>query len=222
MDEEAARRYRQRVFQMGLLVCLFLLFVDQRGAVTTGNGAYGDASSGNTGAANGSSSALSPSAGGHGGGLDDNDWVVQGVPEAQTARLNQFLQLQPWDGGFYPRNVTGVYRGLWSKNVSSSEEAAAAAAAAAAVAAAEGQEAEVEKAEEDGKEKEKEKLSVQLREEGGRFDMPLFMASIPGVEGLSAVYGYFRLFDGEASTDRDVYAVTKGACAVVVVMEALI
>lgn len=97
MDEEAARRYRQRVFQMGLLVCLFLLFVDSRGAATTGNGGFGDASSGTgAGAANASTS---PSASAHGGGLDD-DWVVQGIPEAQTERLQHFLQLQPWDGAF--------------------------------------------------------------------------------------------------------------------------
>lgn len=187
MDEEAARRYRQRVFQMGLLVCLFLLFVDQRGAATTGNGGFGDASSGNTGVGN-SSSSSGPSASVHGGGLDD-DWVVQGIPPAQTGRLNQFLQLQPWDGGFYPQNVTGVYRGLWSRGNDTD----------AAVPPAKGKEGEAPPP------------SVTLREEGGRFDMPLFMASIPGVEGLSAVYGYFRLFDGEGSTDRDVYSVAKGA-----------
>lgn len=189
MDEETARRYRQRVFQMGLLVCLFLLFVDQRGAATTGNGGFGDASSGNTGVGNSSSSSSGASASAHGGGLDD-DWVVQGIPPAQTSRLNQFLQLQPWDGGFYPQNVTGVYRGLWGRGNDTTAPAPAPAPA---------------------KEEGEAQPSVTLREEGGRFDMPLFMASIPGVEGLSAVYGYFRLFDGEGSTDRDVYTVAKGA-----------
>ncbi len=197
MDAEAARQYRQRVFQMGLIACLFLLFVDQRGASTTGNGAFGDASSGNGSGGGGSAingSLPSSSASVHGGVLDDNDWVVQGIPEAQTARLNQFLQLQPWDGGFYPKNVTGVYRGLWSKsNASSSDDYAPA----------------PEEEGQQGKGKEQ-TPSLALRAEGGHFDMPLFMATIPGVEGLSAVYGYFRLFDGEASTDRDVYAVAKG------------
>lgn len=91
-------------------------------------------------------------------------------------------------GGFYPKNVTGVYRGLWSKGGDGNTT--------------EGASAEAGK--DDG-------AGVVLREAQGRFDIPLFMASIPGVEGLSAVYGYFRLFDGESSTDRDVYAIVKGA-----------
>lgn len=125
MDEEAARRYRQRVFQMGkgahdqakracvgeggiyrhtytapmhllwtgLVVCLVLLFIDQKN----------------------SKDPYPPSPSDKGpdtiGKTDEEIARDGGIPFAKTQMLNSFLSQQPSDGYLYPKNATGYFRG---------------------------------------------------------------------------------------------------------------
>lgn len=49
-----------------------------------------------------------------------------------------------------------------------------------------------------------------LNHNDGRFDMQLYMNSVRDVEGLSLLYGYFKLFDGPHASDQDIYSVAKG------------
>jgi hypothetical protein len=53
---------------------------------------------------------------------------------------------------------------------------------------------------------------VALTHGDGRFDMHLYMNAIPGVPGLSLMYGQFKLLDGAHSTERDLSAQIKGEC----------
>lgn len=51
---------------------------------------------------------------------------------------------------------------------------------------------------------------VVLTHSEGRFDMQLYMNAVRDVEGLSLLYGYFKLLDGSHSSERDIYSVAKG------------
>lgn len=125
VDEEAARRSRQRVFQMGtwsyvpaqwdgcpqsfvahmrcflvlcsstgLVVCLVLLFIDQKNAKDP----YPTAGSG--------------SAGQDGVGKTEEEIAREGgIPAPKAQLLNTFLAGQKGDGFLYPKNATGYYRG---------------------------------------------------------------------------------------------------------------
>lgn len=204
IDEDQARRYRQRIFQMGLLVCLLLLFIDQKNATTTGgNSAYGDSSSSPP-----SGAGSSVGARGSSGGFDE--MMMGGFTEARTQKLNEFLNLQPGDGGYYAKNATGYYRGGWTRLLD----------APAAPPATKGLEAHQMKhnlrlnssstSSLASSAQEQSPPLVTLHHEEGRFDMQLYMNSIPGVMDLSLVYGYFKLLDGPHSSERDVYSVAKG------------
>ena len=236
MDEEQERRHRSRVFQMGLFMCLLLLFADQRNGGGTDATTYGD----NTNTNNGGGGDASQS--------DEYKWGGISLSAAGTQRLKEFLRLQPEDGGFYAGNVTGYYRGGWSKVVETPkaveanpgrerrqgqvmgsgilpkvEPQGAAAAAPAAETKVEtnpplsGTGAAITTTAVASPElslrttaKHKPVGEVTLHHSEGRMDMQLYMNPVPGLADLSLVYGYFKLLDGSYSTERDVYAMAKG------------
>lgn len=238
MDEEQERRHRSRVFQMGLFMCLLLLFADQRNGGGTDATTYGD----NTNTNNGGEVNASHS--------DEYKWGSISLSAAGTQRLKEFLRLQPEDGNFYSRNVTGYYRGAWSKIVETPKvveanpgrerrqgqvmgsgtlpkvEPQGAAAAAAAPAAKTTDETNhpltgtgaaitttaVASPELNLRStaKHKPEGEVTLHHREGRVDMQLYMNPVPGLADLSLVHGYFKLLDGSYSTERDVYAMAKG------------
>ena len=78
----------------GLLVCLLLLFVDQK------NGRDNNTYNGNGNEASG-----------QGGKGMDGEGGEGAIPQAKIQSLNTFLNLQKGDGTDYPKNATGYYRG---------------------------------------------------------------------------------------------------------------
>ncbi len=230
LDEEQARRYRQRVFQMGLLVCLLLLFVDQRNGGGGGGGAssYGD----NTG--NSAGTAASGSGGGvanasqDDSGLQDYGAGAGGIviPEGRMQRVSEFLRLQHGDGDFYATNATGYYRGAWAMPVEAPKEVDAHPGRRRRQAQLKGLDGTTSSSNSSSSIANESAIiptataaaagapgpaaGVTLHHSEGRFDMQLYMNPLPGVTDLSIVYGYFKLLDGPYSTELDIYAVAKG------------